>query len=596
MLVRPSLLVLALTLPAAAQWSSDPAVNLSIVSKAGEQVIPKVAATSDGGCYVGWFDNAAGSYGLFLQRLDAAGVPQFAAGGLPVSTHAQSTSLVDWDLIADSQDNCVLVFTDTRAGSDLDVYAYKISPAGAELWGPDGKTLSANNDFEPAPRVCEASDGDLVFAWARIPSGAVDGGIMLQRLAPDGTLRYAAGGLTVVSEAGKDPAFCDIAASDAGSVLLCWVRDITTFASQRHVRAQKFSTAGAALWPVKSVFDVGGGVPIAHQPGLASDGSGGALLWWHRSDPSGLFNSFVQHLDAGGAELFAHNGVAVASTPNRNHLNPALSYPAPGGDIYVFWNEENSLQSQWGLYGQRFNAAGTAQWGAGGQPLMALDADFKSPPRSVPWKNDALVFLYDEPTAQFGKDRALALRVTAAGTQPWGAPLVISSVASTKSRLPVAIDGAGVSKVIWEDDRNGTPDLYGQSVRPDGTLGAGLTWTDLGQALAGTYGAPQLAGIGLLSAGLPVTLSLGNALENSSVALIIGFSTVNLPFKGGVAVPAANLLIAGLPTSPTGTLALSSPWPTGLPSGFSVYFQEWIVDAAGPKGFAASNAIAGITP
>jgi hypothetical protein len=593
---RASLLLAVLAAPLAAQWSTDPAVNLSIVTKSGEQVTPKIAATSDGGCYVGWFDNASGNYDVFLQRLDAAGAPQWPAAGLPISTHAQSSSLVDWDLLADASDNCVLVFTDTRAGADLDVYAYKVSPAGAELWGPDGKTLSANSDFEPAPRVCEASDGDLVFAWARIPSGAVDGGIMLQRLAPDGTPRYPAGGLTVVSEAGKDPAFCDIVASDAGNVLLVWVRDITSFASQRHVRAQKFSPAGTAVWPVKSVYDVGAGVPIAHQPGLASDGSGGALVWWHRADASGLFNSLVQHLDAAGTELFAHNGVAVASTPNRNHLNPTLAYPVPGGDIFVFWNEENSLQSQWGLYGQRFNAAGVVQWGAGGLPLMALDTDFKGPPRSVPWKSDALVFTYDEPTAQFGKDRALALRVDAAGNQPWGAPLVISSVPSTKSRLPVAIDCAGVSKVIWEDDRNGTPDVYGQSVRPDGTLGAGLTWTDLGSALAGTHGAPQLAGDGLLCPGLTVTLSLSGAIENSAAALFVGFGIANLPFKGGTLVPAANLLIAGLPTGPSGTLVLSAPWPTGVPSGFAVTFQEWIVDAAGPKGFSATNGLSGTTP
>ena len=592
--LAPLVALVVLAGAAHAQWPSDPAVNLAIVAKPGEQVTPKVAATSDGGCWVGWFDNATGNYGMFVQRLDAAGVQQFAPGGLVVSTHAQSSSLVDWDLIADSSDNCVLVFTDTRAGADLDVYAYKISPAGVELWGPDGVTLSANNDFEPAPRVCEATDGDLVFAWARIPT-AVDGGIMLQRLSPAGVPRFVAGGLTVVSEVGKDPAFCAIAPSDAGSVVMCWVRDITSFASLRHVRATKFSSTGAALWPVKAVYDAGS-VPIAHQPGIADDGAGGALVWWHRSDLSGLFNSFVQHLAATGAELFAHNGVAVASTPNRNHLNPTLSYPAPGGDILVFWNEENSLQSQWGLYGQRFSAAGVPQWGAGGLPLLPLDTDFKAPPRSVPWKDGALVFTYDEPTGQFGKDRALALRVDAAGSQPWGAPLVVSAVASTKSRLPVAIDCAGVAKVIWEDDRNGTPDVYGQSVRPDGTLGAGLTWTDLGSALAGTHGAPQLAGSGLLCADLTVTLALSGALENSAAALVVGFSVLDLPFKGGTLVPAVDLLIPGLPTSPAGELTLSAAWPSGVPPGLTLWFQEWIADGAGPKGFAASNGLAGITP
>jgi len=43
-------LVASLAAQAAAQWSTDAAANLAIVSKSGEQVTPKIAATPDGGC------------------------------------------------------------------------------------------------------------------------------------------------------------------------------------------------------------------------------------------------------------------------------------------------------------------------------------------------------------------------------------------------------------------------------------------------------------------------------------------------------------------------------------------------------------------
>ena len=85
----------------------------------------------------------------------------------------------------------------------------------------------------------------------------------------------------------------------------------------------------------------------------------------------------------------------------------------------------------------------------------------------------------------------------------------------------------------------------------------------------------------------------------SSAALLFSsapLSAVNLPFKGGTLVPAVDVLVAGLPTSPAGELSLSAAWPPGVPSGLTVWFQEWIVDAAGPKGFAASNGLAGTTP
>ncbi len=125
---------------------------------------------------------------------------------------------------------------------------------------------------------------------------------------------------------------------------------------------------------------------------------------------------------------------------------------------------------------------------------------------------------------------------------------------------------------------------------------AGDAWTDLGNALAGTHGAPVLAGTGVLCGGDSMSIDLTNALENTTAALIVGFSTLNAPFKGGIFVPSPDLLVAGLPTGPSGALSIPATFPLGVPSGFSLYLQYWITDAAGPVGFAASNGLQGTTP
>ena len=39
-----------------AQWSTDPAVNLAVCDASGDQALAKIVSTSDGGCYVSWFD------------------------------------------------------------------------------------------------------------------------------------------------------------------------------------------------------------------------------------------------------------------------------------------------------------------------------------------------------------------------------------------------------------------------------------------------------------------------------------------------------------------------------------------------------------
>lgn len=455
---------------ATAQWSDDSAENLVIADRASEQVIPQIACMSDGGLYIAWFDHASGNYDVYLQRLDPLGNEQWNHNGILISDHAQNSWLVDWDLIVDSDDNAIVAFVDTRGGSDWDVYGYKVSPAGDMLWGADGVTLSDNPDFDSAPQIAETTDGDLVFVWPRSPDVG-DGGIMMQRLSPEGVARFAAGGLTIAQETGTSPAFCRVVASLDGSVIVSWVRDISTFLSPRHIRAQRFSTTGAPLWSGHvEVFDAVS-VPLGYYPDSQPDDQGGAIFWWHRSQ-NNLFNSLVQRVDADGAELFPHDGVVVSTTAGMHHISPTLSYKQDSQEIFVFWNERNSNQSQWGIFGQKFSVAGMRQWGDGGVQLRPVNSDYKLAERSVPYADGAMIFYIEEPGGVSGQDIVVGMRVDGNGNSIWpGSVLDVASAPSSKSRLPVTIDAFGVAKLVWEDDRNDTIDLYAQNVRPDGTLG-----------------------------------------------------------------------------------------------------------------------------
>jgi hypothetical protein len=126
-------------------------------------------------------------------------------------------------------------------------------------------------------------------------------------------------------------------------------------------------------------------------------------------------------------------------------------------------------------------------------------------------------------------------------------------------------------------------------------LGPPDPWTDLGYALAGTHGTPSLAGSGTLVGGTPLSLHLDGALESSQAVLFAGLSELYAPFKGGTLVPSLEIMIPGLPTG-GGSLALNATWPPGLPAGVTITLQFWILDQAGPVGFAASNALLGTTP
>jgi hypothetical protein len=129
-----------------------------------------------------------------------------------------------------------------------------------------------------------------------------------------------------------------------------------------------------------------------------------------------------------------------------------------------------------------------------------------------------------------------------------------------------------------------------------GLLDPDSPWTDLGNGLAGINGVPILVSDGDLLGGDPASITLTAAAPNASAVLIIGLNAIDLPFKGGVMVPAPDLLLLGLLTTGSGDLVLSGTWPVGLPTGFQVFLQYWISDAIGPSGFSASNGLSATQP
>lgn len=459
----PLLALFAAASPLAAQWPSTP-TNLGVGLAASEQVLQKIAPTSDGGCYIGWFDQSTGSYTVRLQRLDPAGIPLWGPTGILVSNNPQSTSLVDWDLMCDRDDHCVLAFTDTRAGSDLDIYAYRISPAGGFTWGPNGIALSNNADYEPNPRICQATDGDLVFAWPNTGTRT----IQVQRLDAAGQPRYGTTGIAIPGDTGATPAFSSIVAADNGGFIVSWVRT-TSFSGARHIHAQKFDVLGTALWNGGTrlpVFDASS-LPIAHDPKLIPDGSGGAVFAWHAA-PTQQFTALVQRVLANGTEAFPHNGVAVAQVAT-SCFDPTITFNPQTSEIIAFWNERDLNQTSWGISAQLIDAGGNRMWTNTGTVLLPRNTIVKFAPVSVRFGTRATCFVIEQSLGGLNS-KVVGMQVDRSGAITWTAPVDVSNVASDKLRLSAKVTFSGVAQVVWTDKRNDSGDNYAQAIGIDGTL------------------------------------------------------------------------------------------------------------------------------
>ena len=449
-----------------AQWSSDPAANLVLSDRTGPQVQAKIVSTADGGAYVSWFDNGDGGYDVYLQRLNAAGVEQWAHNGILVKDRGYS-STQDYGLAVDTAGNALLAFRDDSGATDQ-ITAAKVDPSGTLLWGAAGVQLTDTTDFVAAPKITGTTDGNVVVAWTQ----ELD--TVAQKLSPAGMPMWGAG--AVLSSAGMSLSASDLQASDSGHAIVAMVASAGG-PSARELWAQKLDgSTGASLWTSTHVrvFD-GGSLQFGNFPTFLSDGSGGAVFAWYSSSPS--LQVRAQRISAAGAEVFAHDGVEVSTNGSQLRVSPSVTYVPGTGETLVFWEETDTLQSDSGLYGQKLDASGVRQWTDSGRVLVALSPTQISSIRSLPLADGALVAWIA--SVGVGNEPIRGTRVDGAGAFVWDPGIVdLSTSATESSRLVAASSTAGFGMFAWADGGPSAGDIKAQNLNSTGTLGADNLFVD----------------------------------------------------------------------------------------------------------------------
>jgi len=494
------LLLLALPSLVLAVWPEDPATDLFIGDGPGEQTVPHMVMLADGSCYSGWYDNSTGNYNVAVQYLDADGNEVWAHNGLLASDQPQDSWVMDWDL--DTADgDAITAVRDIRTGNPT-VAVNRITPAGDFPWGADGIVVASNSSFIGPPNLAVTGNGDVVVTWEEHPDSG-DHTIRIQRIAPDGTLRYADGGLVVHGTSTEMPGRPQVIAAGEGDVIVTWVPN-DGFMANRQVALQKFDADGVAVWLVPiTVFD-GGSLPMGHDYALIGDGAEGVVVSWE-SGVGTMIYSYVQHLDAFGDWMLPYGGVRLSTDADFSQVYPTVCYDQADQTILAFWRKTNGNQTQFGLQGQKLSATGEALWGDMGRMFVPVGdslLDFLTSAQSPAGITLAWI---SNPSTAWGQDMVTAMMVDYDGNVMWDpSPVDAASTLSNKSSLLAGSDDNSSTRLIWKDERSGTPDILAKSINIDGTLGGGsvpvmatsmtlvngqdeltLTWTYLPQMLDG---------------------------------------------------------------------------------------------------------------
>ncbi len=458
------LLCVALTSTAWGQWSSDPSANLPIANKGNgnDQVQPKLKPLPTNGWWISWFDSDPTSpppvgYDVRLQRLSAGGFEQFPHNGILIADLTNS-STEDYGLDIDTSSNALLAFLDTREGSNQQVTATKVSPAGKQLWGNRGVQLTSDSASHADPKITGTSDGDVVVGWTS------NSNVVLQKLDANGNPLWGTG--IVFTQSGANYVLADLHAADNGSVIVSWVTG-TGFGSNQQLRANKLSSTGAVMWGTGNVtiFDTGS-LQFGNFPYFIYDGNGGAIFDWYTSSPT--LQCYAQHILSDGTEAFPHNGSAVSTNVVNVRVSPSASYRASTDETFVFWTEEDSNQFTNGVSGQKFDGSGNRKWGTTGVTIVPLGADSQIFVENVQEGTGALVYWVDQ--ASFTSSTIQATRLNGNG-KVMCAEFPVSTTPVQPFGLIANIASSGLSALTWADSRIGNNSIYAQNVNKNCTLG-----------------------------------------------------------------------------------------------------------------------------
>lgn len=398
-----------------------------------------ITSCSDGagGAFIAWEDLRVDfNSDLYVQRINAAGVPQWTAQGLGVCTLTGA----QWQprLVSDGAGGAIVAWTDSRNGT-LDVYAQRLNASGASLWTANGVVVcNAAADQQWQAMVADGVGGAII-AWydARTPTNMND--IYAQRINSSGVPQWFANGVAVCNIA-QDQTYPQIVSDQAQGAIICWSDSRGAAPLPPDLYAQRVLSNGSMAWTANGVV-VCNATNYQGNQKIISDGANGAIVAWADYRSGSNYDIYAQRLGgAAGASLWTANGLAVCTVGN-DQFGPSLVSDGNQG-AFIAWMDERAAAFNNDVYIQHVGSPGIALWTPGG---VALASDFTNIEQEVQLTSDASngVIAVWVDTRDGPAGELYAQRLTNNGSVVWGAGMRLTTNPFVETTpIPIA-DGSG---------------------------------------------------------------------------------------------------------------------------------------------------------
>ncbi len=454
--IRDSVLLLALVVLAMptrgfAQWQLDGA---AICTATNFQYGSIPVTDGSGGAIIAWHDRRSGTnYDIYAQRVNASGVPQWAADGVTLCTAGNDQT--NPTIVPDGAGGAIVAWNDFRNGFG-DIYAQRVNAAGIPLWTANGVALCTATDNQSSPTIVPDGAGGAIVTWYDFRGGS-NSDIYAQRVNASGIPQWTANGIALCTATNFQYS-PTIVSDSAGGAIVTW-HDYR--GGNSDIYAQRVNAAGIPQWTANGVA-----VCLAANdqtlPKIVSDGVGGAIVTWHDLR-SGSSDVYAQRVNASGVPQWTANGVALC-TAGSDQSYPTIVSDGAGGAIAT-WTDYRS-DPNGDIYVQRVNASGVPQWAPDGVALCAL-VNPQFTPTIASDRNGGAVVAWNDFRSGFGD--IYVQRVNVSGVPQWTANgVALCAASNTQTDATIATDDGGGVIVTWRDHRNGgTSDIYAQRAELD---------------------------------------------------------------------------------------------------------------------------------
>ncbi len=319
------------------------------------QYFATVGMNTRGRFVVAWqsYTQDGSRQGAFAKRFEPGGLP--AGSEFQVNTYTTHTQSRP-NAALDASGNSVMVWRSVSPISPQDgdaagVFAQRFTSTGAPQGG-EFRVNSYTTQYQNYPDVARAPDGTFVVVWQSgdDQEGALSGyGVYAQRYAADGTLLGPE--FRVNTYTTGDQGRPSVAVDATGNFAVAWTDYSIRDGSSSSIRAQRYSPAGT---PTGTEFQVNAyttGGQFWPQVGMALDGGGFVVTWVEYPRDGSGYGIFGRRFNSAGT--------ATGTEFQANTFTTGAQYTSsvgmdPVGNFLVVWTSGTQDGSLRGVYAQRY--------------------------------------------------------------------------------------------------------------------------------------------------------------------------------------------------------------------------------------------------